>query len=172
MQNWARNPLKKTINQIGNKTTNPSRHGWKISCVDVQCPKWDKRFCSHFLKSRMWKGFILSRYYLFGLYRIHTVKSPSLGDSLFLTPSPSWTFIFLLEMEISLFFSFSTYHFHLKKSKFIEFCNENALLSQQSIHKYNNKMLCIIWWVLRHYKEGKSHHFQNFSRNLNVDGQN
>ena len=34
-------------------------------------------------------------------------------------------------------------------------------------------MLCIIWWVLSHYKEGIStHHFQNFSRNLNVDGQN
>ena len=34
-------------------------------------------------------------------------------------------------------------------------------------------MLCTIWWVLSHYKEGISHHFQNFiSKNLNVDGQN
>ena len=34
---------------------------------------------------------------------------------------------------------------------------------------YNDKMWCIIWRVLSHYKEGTSHHFQNFSRNLNVD---
>ena len=33
-------------------------------------------------------------------------------------------------------------------------------------------MLCIIWRVLSHYKEGISHHFQNFSRNLNVHRQN
>ena len=51
----------------------------------------------------------------------------------------------------------------------IEYCNENALLSQQSITKYNNKMLCIIWWVLSNYKVGISHHFQNFSWNLSVD---
>ena len=31
---------------------------------------------------------------------------------------------------------------------------------------------CIIRWVLSHYKEGISHHFQNFSQNLNIDGQN
>ena len=32
-------------------------------------------------------------------------------------------------------------------------------------------MLWIIWWVLSYY-EGISHHFQKFSRNLNVYGQN
>ena len=37
---------------------------------------------------------------------------------------------------------------------------------------YNDKMLCIIWRVLSHSKEGISHHFQNFSRTLIVDRQN
>ena len=29
--------------------------------------------------------------------------------------------------------------------------------------KYNDIMLRIIWWVLSHYKEGISHHFQNLN---------
>ena len=58
---------------------------------------------------------------------------------IFLTPSPSWTFISLLEVGISLLLSLIFYRlpfiFSLKRVKCIEFCNENALLSQQSIHK-------------------------------------
>ena len=103
------------------------------------------------------------------------VKSPSLGGNL-----PLFEPISLLNIHLPLrsgnlpLFEphFLPIIFILKRVNFIKFCNENALLGQQSIHKYNYKMLCIIWRVLSHYKEGISHHFQNFSRNMNVDGQN
>ena len=61
----------------------------------------------------------------------------------------------------------------------MEFSNENALFSQQSVHQAQKiKLFCIlvilflIWRVLSHSLEGISHHFQNFSRNLNFDGRN
>ena len=75
------------------------------------------------------------------------------GDLLYTSPAITRTFkypsfrgrlplfdpISLLEVGISLFLSLI---FSLKRVKCIEFCNENALLlSQQSIQKYNNKML-------------------------------
>ena len=41
----------------------------------------------------------------------------------------------------------------------------HCLVSKVST-KYNNKMLCIIWWVLSHYKEGISHHLWNSSQML------
>ena len=71
-------------------------------------------------------------------FRSIHVKSLSLGgDSLFLISSPSWPFISLLEVGISLFLNIIFYRiiFSLKWVNCIKFCNENALLSQQSIHK-------------------------------------
>ena len=62
--------------------------------------------------------------------------------------------------------------FFLKRLFCIEFCNERHCYVSKVSTKYNNKMLRILWWVLSHYKEGISHHFQNFSQNLNVGGQN
>ena len=70
---------------------------------------------------------------LLGVYLLHLgihVKASSLGF-LFLTPSPSWTFISLLEVEISLFLGLISYlsFFSLKRVNCVEFCYDNALLS-------------------------------------------
>ena len=47
----------------------------------------------------------------------------------------------------------------------------HCLVSKVST-KYNDKMLCMIWRVLSHWKVGISHHVQNFGWDLNVDGWN
>ena len=48
------------------------------------------------------------------------------------------------------------------------------MLSQQSVHKVQKKydVFCIIWRVISHSKKGISHHFQNFSQNVNFYGWN
>ena len=102
------------------------------------------------------------------------VKSPSLGGRLPLFDPISLLNIHLPPRSGNLPL-FGLYHlpiiFSLKRENCIEFCNENALLSQQNIHNVQHNKICIIWWVLSHYKEWISHHFQNFSWNLNVDRQ-
>ena len=61
--------------------------------------------------------------------------------------------------------------FSLKRRNCIEFSNENALLKSAKCPS-NTKIqcFCIISRVLSHSKERISHHFQNFSLNLNFAG--
>ena len=98
------------------------------------------------------------------------VKSPSLGGRL-----PLFDPISLLNIHLPpksgnlpLFEPhFLPIIFSFKRVNFLEFN-----LQWKCIAKSAKYPLCIIWWVFSHYKEKISRHFQNFSWNLNVDGQN